>query len=72
MQPAVGQGTLDKAVDAHPPVPFPAARGQMDDLGQDAQGEQMAAAHPGPFPLLPVVHNSIQRTALRTAADAER
>ena len=43
MEPAVGQGPLDDAVTAHPPVPFPAARGHANLLARDAQRQEMAA-----------------------------
>jgi hypothetical protein len=55
MQPAVGQGLLDDAIAAHPPVPFPATRRQLDLVRRCAQGGQMTTARPGPLPLFPVV-----------------
>ena len=60
VQPTVGQGALQDAVAAHPPVALAAAARQMDLLRRDAQGQQMAPAgsrllpviqpHPAAFP----------------------
>ena len=54
MEPVIGQGPLDDAVAAHPPVPFSTARRHFDLVPGDPQGEQMTATRAGTFPLLPV------------------
>jgi len=55
MEPVIGQGTLDDAVVAHPPVPFSTARRHPDLVLGDPQGGKVAATRARPFPLLPVI-----------------